>query len=91
MNEKKNTLVARYPQEIEVMEETLMTYRVQIKSQYCPIKVVVHYNDKKQKSALADLKVYCSMTNKEPSESDCFRSFINPDRFAISDGLHKKF
>lgn len=31
------------------------------------------------------------MTNREPSESDCLRSFVNPDRFAISDGLHKKF
>ena len=70
----------------------MMTYRVHIRNQYCPVKVIVQYNDKKVKGvATADLKVYCSMTQREPSEHDCIKSFINPDMFAISDGLHKKF
>jgi hypothetical protein len=74
------------------MEEQLMTYRVQTRNMYCPVKVIIHYNDKKQKGvARGDLKVYCSMTTREPTEHDCFRSYVNPDRFAISDGLHKRF
>ena len=92
MNDKRNTLVARYPQDIEVMEEQMMTYKVSTKGMYCPVKVIIQYNDKKVKGVpKCDLKVYCSLTYREPNEHECFRSFINPDRFAISDGLHKKF
>lgn len=36
----------RYPVDIEVMEETLMSYKVITKGQYCPMKVHIEYNDK---------------------------------------------
>lgn len=80
-NDRKNTLVARYPWDIEVMEETVMTYKVQTRNQYCPIKVKIQYNDKKQKQSgtqsLSDLKIYVSMTNREPDEHNCLRHFVN--------------
>jgi hypothetical protein len=41
--------------------------------------------------SLSDLKIYASMTTREPSEHDCMKSYVNPDQFVISDGLHKKF
>ena len=92
-NDKSNTLTARYPIDIEVMEETLMTYRVHIKNQYCPIKILIHYNDNsrknpKQRAATSvvkgDLKVFCSMTNREPNEHDCFRSYVNVSPHSLS-------
>lgn len=71
----------------------MMTYKVHTRNQYCPIKFKVVYNDKKQKGlhTLSDLKIYVSPTTREPNEHDCMRQFVNPDRFIISDGLHKKF
>lgn len=74
-NEKKNTLIPRNPQDIEVMEETMMTYKVHTRNQYCPIKIKVVYNDKKQKGTynLSDLKIYVSATTREPNEHDNMR------------------
>jgi len=37
----------RYPVDIEIMEETLMSYKIITKGQYCPMKVYITYNDKK--------------------------------------------
>lgn len=78
MNDKSNTLIPRYPLEIEIMEETHMSYKVHAKNQYCPIRVSITYNDTKQKNQpRGDVKVYVSFTNKDPSEADCLRSFVN--------------
>ena len=78
LSDRKDSLTPRNPTDIEIMEETLMTFHVNIRNQYCPVKVLVHYNDKKVKGvARNDLKVYCSLTKREPTENDCFRSFVN--------------
>ena len=47
INDKSNTLHPRYPVDIEIMEETLMSYKIITKGQYCPMKVYITYNDKK--------------------------------------------
>jgi len=47
MNDKSNTLIPRYPVDIEIMEETYMSYKVHAKNQYCPIRISITYNDKK--------------------------------------------
>ena len=78
VNDKNNFLQNRYPQDIEVMEETLMTYRIATKSHHCPLKVKIIYNDKKQRGVTrGDLKVFYSLTTKEPTENNCIRSLLN--------------
>jgi hypothetical protein len=73
-NDKSNTLHPRYPVDIEIMEETLMSYKVITKGQYCPMKVHIDYNDKKQRGGgRGDLKIFCSAIHKDPSEHECQR------------------
>jgi hypothetical protein len=45
INDKSNTLIPRYPADIEIMEETHMSFKVNAKNQYCPIRVHIQYND----------------------------------------------
>lgn len=72
INDKSNTLHPRYPLDIEIMEETLMSYKIVTKGQYCPMKVQIDYNDKKQKGGgKGDLKIFCSAIHREPSEHEC--------------------
>lgn len=41
INDKNNTLQPRHQVDIEVMEETHMTYKVHARNQYCPIRVQI--------------------------------------------------
>lgn len=56
-----------------------MSFKVNARNQYCPIRVHIHYNDnnKLKKQPVGDLKVYVSFTNKDPNEGDHLRSYVN--------------
>lgn len=86
INDKSNTLIPRYPTDIEIMEETHMSYKVNARSQYCPVRVLIHYNEnnKLKKQPVGDLKVYVSFTNKDPNETDHIRSYVNVTSFLLN-------
>ena len=60
--------IIRKPTEIEVMQETLMSYRVPVKMQPSPAKIQIDYNNKVGRS---DLKVFTSTAHKEPRDGLC--------------------
>lgn len=59
-------LPLRRPMELEVMQETLMTYRIQVKMQPSPAKISIEYTNRE--GPRRDLKVYASTSHKEPKE-----------------------
>ena len=80
MNDNKNTLIPKEPQDIEIMEDTLMTYKVYTKNLYCPARVSIRYNDGVSTQAgagggvrIGDLKIYCSLDSKEPDDHDYYK------------------
>lgn len=55
----------RKPTDIEVMQETLMSFKVPVKMQPSPAKVQIDYNNK---DGRRDLKIYSSTVHKEPKD-----------------------
>lgn len=76
-NDRKNTIIPHNTMDIEVMEDTLMTFKVPSRNQYCPLRVQITYNDAKTSPAFNDLKVFVSLDTREPNEHDCYRSYLN--------------
>lgn len=68
--EAANDITPRKPFEIEVMQETLMTFRLICKGQPTPARFNIEYKEKigQYKS---DLKIFCSSHTKEPKEHNC--------------------
>jgi hypothetical protein len=71
---------------VEVIEETLMHYKIDMKYKYSPLNIKFKYNKK------VNLKVFISTTNKMPNERDCENEYIKPSRISIwAPGRSKEF
>jgi len=62
-------LYHKKPLDMEVIEETLMTYRIQARGQMSPLKFKVFYKAMQAHSKKADLRIFVSTFHKEPSEA----------------------
>lgn len=70
-------LMAMYPEELEVLEETCMYCKVECKGMLAPAKFSVGYKSK------GDLVVYTSYRHSLPSKSRCDNVFKLPRKFLL--------
>ena len=62
-------LPAKRQQEIEVLEQSMMYFKVGVKGQITPMKMVVSFRPENSKKK-QDLRVFMSTVSKEPSDTD---------------------
>ena len=73
------------PNEIEVLEESPIFFKLFVKDVQAPLKFNLMYKEAEYlKGRKLDLAVYFSFTNKEPSSSDCFKASINVNLILIT-------
>jgi hypothetical protein len=70
--------------DLEILEETYMTYQVVCKGQATPAKFTVTYANTALKGKANDLKIFYSSVHKEPNDKQHQQVFPSPDKFYIS-------
>ena len=69
--------MAKKPVDVEVIQESYMTYKVLVRGQPSPAKFSVQYRELPAGTIRSDLKVFVSTTAKEPKEGNCSKYYTN--------------
>ena len=76
-----NAIVAKKPVDIEVVQESYITYKVLVRGQPSPAKFSVQYRELPAGTVRSDLKVFASTAAKEPREGNCAKQYTNVSVF----------
>lgn len=72
-----NCIYNRKPFDIEVLQESFMTFKASVRGQPSPAKFQVAFRENPDLKMKPDLRVYCSTHVKEPRENNCSKAFSN--------------